>query len=226
MLECLLYLLLIFVDGGFILEATAKSDSAAGREEVFLGETQCANLKRHEIEPHLSTKTPYRVVANLDDKPIAYPGCRATRIWSIIRHGTRNPSKEHIEGAKLKLVRLKEQILLNPQTKLCPEELARLRLWHFNVSSQEEKYLTAEGEEELIALAERMQKRFPDLLPEQYHPSLYYFKYTKTQRTLKSAQSFTTGLFGRHAIGAVEYPEALHQDPVLRLEEDNKSVLR
>ncbi|XP_054727026.1 multiple inositol polyphosphate phosphatase 1-like isoform X2 [Anastrepha obliqua] len=216
MLKCLMHLLLLVVSACFVLQATAKSDSVIKTRESLLVEHPCPNLKRHEIESHLSTKTPYRVVANLDDKPLTYSGCRATRIWAIIRHGTRNPSKEHIEEAKLKLVRLKEQILKNAQTKLCPEELIRLRNWQFNVSSEEEKYLTAEGEDELVELAERMQNRFPDLLFDQYHPDFYYFKYTKTQRTLKSAQSFTSGLFGRHRIGSVEYPEALHKDPVLR----------
>lgn len=129
----------------------------------------------------------------------------------------RNPSKEHIEGAKSRLVRLKKEILTNAQTKLCPEELARLRRWHFDANSEEEKYLTIEGEKELEELAERMQNRFPKLLVDEYDPNLYYFKYTKTQRTLKSAESFTTGLFGRENIVPVEYPEALHKDPVLRV---------
>lgn len=106
---------------------------------------------------------------------------------------------------------------MNPQTKLCPEELARLRLWHFDVKSEEEKYLTNEGEQELMELAKRMQNRFPKLLINEYDPNIYYFKYTKTQRTLKSADSFTSGLFGRENIRPVEYPEALHKDPVLRV---------
>ncbi|XP_004524101.2 multiple inositol polyphosphate phosphatase 1 [Ceratitis capitata] len=214
MIKSLIFVVLLVVSECFVLQAAAKSPNASTEEELL--EPQCSNLKRHEIESHLSTKTPYRVVANLDDKPITYPECRATRIWSVIRHGTRNPSKEHIEGTKFRLVQLKEQILKNPQTKLCPEELIRLRFWNFNISSEEEKYLTAEGEDELQELAERMQNRFPNLLVDEYDPDLYYFKYTKTQRTLKSAESFTSGLFGKHGIGSVEYPEALHKDPVLR----------
>ncbi|XP_067638914.1 multiple inositol polyphosphate phosphatase 1 [Eurosta solidaginis] len=217
MRKCTMYVFVLVVNVYFVFQAAGNSDSTpSGNQANLLVEQQCSNLERHEIETHLSTKTPYRVVANLNDKPITYPGCQPTRIWSVIRHGTRNPSKEHIEGAKVKLLRLKENILLNPLTNLCLDELTRLRLWHFNVSSEEEKYLTPEGVDELIELAERMQKRFPYLLPDQYDPNLYYFKYTKTQRTLLSAQSFATGLFGRHRIGQVIYPEALHKDPVLR----------
>ncbi|XP_014102497.1 multiple inositol polyphosphate phosphatase 1 [Bactrocera oleae] len=216
MIKCLVYLFLLIDIGCFVLHAVAKIEQVASDSVELLLEPQCSQLKRQDIESHLSTKTPYRVVANLDDKPITYPECRPTRIWSVIRHGMRNPSKEHIEGAKSRLVRLKKEILTNAQTKLCPEELARLRRWHFDANSEEEKYLTIEGEKELEELAERMQNRFPKLLVDEYDPNLYYFKYTKTQRTLKSAESFTTGLFGRENIVPVEYPEALHKDPVLR----------
>lgn len=34
----------------------------------------CNEIPRADIEQYLSTKTPYRVVANLDDKPINYQG--------------------------------------------------------------------------------------------------------------------------------------------------------
>lgn len=34
----------------------------------------CHELPRSDIEKYLSTKTPYRVVANLDDKPKNYEG--------------------------------------------------------------------------------------------------------------------------------------------------------
>lgn len=100
---------------------------------------------------------------------------------------------------------------------LCPKYLESLKKWNFTVLEEEEKFLVAEGEDELIELAERMQNRFPTLMPEVYSPKQYFFKYTATQRTLKSAQSFAIGLFGRHRINAIDYPEALHRDPVLRV---------
>lgn len=34
----------------------------------------CEEISRKDIESHLSTKTPYRVVANLNDKPQEYEG--------------------------------------------------------------------------------------------------------------------------------------------------------
>ncbi|XP_061402199.1 multiple inositol polyphosphate phosphatase 1-like [Musca vetustissima] len=170
-----------------------------------------------DIERHLSTKTPYRAIANLNDKPITVEGCRPTRLWSIIRHGTRNPSKKVIKQAKTQLTQLKEKLLMQKDTELCPKFFEHLRTWSFNVSTEEEKYLVAEGEDEHIELAERMQNRFPNLLAVEYDPQMFYFKYTATQRTYKSAQSFATGLFGRHRIHEIIYPEPLSKDPVLRV---------
>lgn len=74
-----------------------------------------------------------------------------------------------------------------------------------------------EGEKELKLLAERMQKRFPKLLTNTYDSGRYYFKYTATQRTLKSAHSFASGLFGDDHVNDIDFPEALDEDPVLRV---------
>ncbi|XP_017146615.1 multiple inositol polyphosphate phosphatase 1 [Drosophila miranda] len=178
----------------------------------------CSSLQRAEIERHLSTKTPYRVIANYDETPPQYAGCHPTRIWSVIRHGSRNPSKKVILRAQQRLVELQQRLLSQPHPNLCPAEMKQLREWswgHLN-AAEDEKLLVAEGEDELIELAERMQLRFPSLLPDMYDPAWYYMKYTATQRTLKSAQSFATGLFGRHRIHAVRYPRPVYRDPVLR----------
>ncbi|XP_017030500.1 multiple inositol polyphosphate phosphatase 1 isoform X2 [Drosophila kikkawai] len=179
---------------------------------------QCIRLSRADIERRLSTKTPYRSVANYDETPPQYAGCHPTRIWSIIRHGTRNPSESVILQAQNRLAEIKNLILEQTKPNLSSEDLKKLRKWsweHLN-AKEDEKLLVAEGEDELTELAERMQNRFPSLLPDIYNPEWYYFKYTATQRTLMSAQSFATGLFGRHRIHTVQYPPPMHKDPVLR----------
>ncbi|EDW62317.2 multiple inositol polyphosphate phosphatase 1 [Drosophila virilis] len=177
----------------------------------------CSNLERHEIERRLSTKTPYRAIANYNDSAPLYDGCHPTRIWAIIRHGTRNPSKAVILHAKERLVEIQARLLAQSKPNLCADELKQLRQWSWaHIDADDEKLLVAEGEDELIELAERMQLRFPSLLPDLYNPEWFYMKYTATQRTLKSAQSFATGLFGRHRIHAINYPQPLHRDPVLR----------
>ncbi|XP_041447911.1 multiple inositol polyphosphate phosphatase 1-like [Drosophila obscura] len=173
----------------------------------------CSSLQREDIERHLSTKTPYRAIANYDETPPQYAadftnsipsllstgfakqGCHPTRIWSVIRHGTRNPSKKVILRAQQRLVELQQRLLSQPHPNLCPAEMEQLRNWswgHLN-AVEDEKLLVAEGEDELIELAERMQLRFPALLPDMYDPAWYYMKFTATQRTLMSAQSFATG---------------------------------
>lgn len=74
MIKCLVYLVLLVDTACFVLQAIAKSEKPASHSVELLLEPQCSQLKLHDIESHLSTKTPYRVVANLDDKPITYPG--------------------------------------------------------------------------------------------------------------------------------------------------------
>lgn len=113
---------------------------------------------------------------------------------------------------------MQARLLEQKHSNLCPEDRKQLRRWSWqHLEEDDEKLLVAEGEDELIELAERMQLRFPDLMPDLYNPEWFYMKYTATQRTLKSAQSFATGLFGRHRIHTVIYPQPLHRDPVLRV---------
>ncbi|XP_017089699.2 multiple inositol polyphosphate phosphatase 1 [Drosophila bipectinata] len=217
MLKLLYYLFWFSLPGlfFFLLAGGAAGDVglAAGQEAV-----ECSRLERADIEGRLSTKTPYRAIANFNETSPLYAGCRPTRIWSIIRHGTRNPSEKVILQAQTRLAEIKEEILKQSNPNLCAGELKKLRKWSWNFlnAAEDEKLLVAEGEDELTELAERMQNRFPNLLPDIYDPGWYFFKYTATQRTLKSAQSFATGLFGRHRIHAVRYPPPLHQDPILR----------
>lgn len=96
---------------------------------------------------------------------------------------------------------LKERIVqanLNaPNPILCPDLLQRLKFWHFDVDPKDKKKLVTEGEDELIELAKRLQKRFPELFVKNNKPELYNFKYTNSQRTRESARSFALGLFGQ-----------------------------
>lgn len=56
---------------------------------------------------------------------------------------------------------------------LCPEVIDSLKTWEPSVSPDEIKYLTHEGEEEMLLLGERFQHRFPKLLPEEYSNKSY-----------------------------------------------------
>ncbi|XP_076386855.1 multiple inositol polyphosphate phosphatase 1 [Megachile rotundata] len=167
----------------------------------------------------LGTKTPYRFISNYDDSPFEYSGCSPTKIWLIIRHGTRYPGKKYIPTMIEKLPKLKQIILDNykiNKTSITEEDAALFANWKVKFTENDMMKLAEEGEDEMINLGERYQARFPTLMTEIYDNQSYKFKYTATQRTEESAKNFATGLFGRHGSRKVWYPEAEHKDPILR----------
>lgn len=171
------------------------------------------------VNVSLATKTPYRFVANKDDSPPVYAGCSPVKFWSMIRHGTRNPSDSIIRRMNEKLPLLRDEILKRHHEgkgSLCRHELRQLSKWSPQLEESEEKKLTHEGEDELLLLGERFQKRFPHLLPEVYSNSSFKFQFTATQRAEESARSFTVGLFGRRISKHVWFPGGIYRDPVLR----------
>ncbi|XP_054287811.1 multiple inositol polyphosphate phosphatase 1 isoform X2 [Macrosteles quadrilineatus] len=168
---------------------------------------------------YLSTKTPYSYIANNTDDPLYFNGCSPTRIWAIIRHGTRNPGRTLVDKMRINLPALKTIVIGHHESEkgnLCSEVVEKLRTWVPSADPSELKFLTHEGEEEMILLGERFQNRFLDLLPETYSNKTYKFRHTATQRARESARSFTVGLFGRKQKAYVWYPEALAKDPILR----------
>lgn len=178
-------------------------------------DTECFNLRQENLDHHLATKTPYRVVANKNDEKVIFDDCTPTRAWGIFRHGTRNPSRKQLFRMRTTLSEYRDIIL--DRGKLCDIDKERFRTWNIEVDDAEQKFLVPEGEMELIELAERIQNRFPGLFYDQYDNLTYRFKYTDTQRAKKSAESFATGLFGRENIRQVWYPRAESRDPILRV---------
>jgi len=59
--------------------------------------------------------------------------------------------------------------------KLCNED--EIKSWNSHKEIDDTKRLTREGEDELLALAERMQLRFPDLLSQPYENTNFLVKY-------------------------------------------------
>ena len=66
------------------------------------------------------------------------------------------------------------------------ELIEKLSMWKPNmgddIGEEQEKFLHAEGEKEMILMAERYAERFPTLLKGHYHPELFKFRSTYTQR--------------------------------------------
>ncbi|KAK3930957.1 Multiple inositol polyphosphate phosphatase 1 [Frankliniella fusca] len=171
------------------------------------------------VNVSLATKTPYRFVANKDDSPFEFEGCKPLKFWSMIRHGTRYPSVKIIKRMNDRLPVLRDLIVKvheDGRGNLCEGEIHQLLKWTPQLKEEDEKKLTHEGEDELLELGERFQKRFPELLPETYSNSSYKFQFTATQRAEQSARSFTIGLFGRKVSRHVWFPEGIYKDPILR----------
>lgn len=91
----------------------------------------------------------------------------------VIRHGTRNPKRKVIDSINVHLANIRNEMMEKGNPKLCPGDIERLRKWESQVNVEEEKHLTYEGQDELLQLAERIQNRFPSLLPEQFSENLY-----------------------------------------------------
>ncbi|XP_022194980.2 multiple inositol polyphosphate phosphatase 1 isoform X1 [Nilaparvata lugens] len=186
---------------------------------VVLFRKDCHDF-RASILSHLGTRTPYRFVQNLDVSEIHYPGCEPLKMWSMIRHGSRKANVKHIEGYREKLEALREKILLCLSQKkcgLCGDLKDDFENWQLGeVDRITSMDLVHEGEDEMLLLGERMQMRFPSILPETYSRDIYKFRYTATQRTQASAEQFSIGLFGRRESHRVVYPNPMHVDPLLR----------
>lgn len=56
---------------------------------------------------------------------------------------------------------------------LFKSQLEDFKNWKYELTTSDAKKLTTEGKREMIDLAERMQSRFPTLLPSEYSNSTY-----------------------------------------------------
>ncbi|XP_026329533.1 multiple inositol polyphosphate phosphatase 1-like isoform X3 [Hyposmocoma kahamanoa] len=178
------------------------------------------SLKSHDVRNYLGTRTPYRFRYNKNDSKIKYPQCNDSKIWMIARHGTRLPSAKDIVGMNTTLKDLKFEILLAHQQgkgDLSKEQLQQLQLWSSDLDPDKEKYLTREGQDEMILLAERMHKRFPNAVKHNYDNQTFLFKYTATERAQQSARYFTIGLFDRKDAQGVIFAPTTKIDPILRV---------
>lgn len=103
-----------------------------------------------------------------------FAGCEPTRIWMVVRHGTRYPGVKKIKKMQSVLVNLRDEIILNANNgSLCSDEIEAFKNWQLTAHISDDKNLAHEGEDEMIDLAERMQQRFSNLFPEEYSNLTY-----------------------------------------------------
>ncbi|CAG2056294.1 unnamed protein product [Timema podura] len=146
-------------------------------------------------------------------------GCQPVRAWLMVRHGTRYPGHSAIVKMRQTLPKIREHIIAaykDGKGSLCTDEILYFENWKPQVEDPDHKRLAHEGEDEMVDLAERFQIRFPNIFEENYVNDSFKFQYTASQRTSESARYFTVGLFGKKDSKNVWFPEALHQDPILR----------
>lgn len=90
----------------------------------------------------------------------------------LVRHGTRNPSVKLIRKMRERLPQIRE-LIVNSAIDLQGDFINLLKAWRIYIIDKDQKLLTHEGEEEMLHLARRMQRRFPDLLSAEYSNSSY-----------------------------------------------------
>ncbi|XP_050420837.1 multiple inositol polyphosphate phosphatase 1-like [Adelges cooleyi] len=182
---------------------------------VYLKNVHACHDLNANFTHYLSSKTPYRYVANYNTDPLEYDGCKAWKIWLVQRHGTRTPGKPLDVFVKNRLPQIQQDIV-NSLIKgdLCNEY--EIKYWKPHRELDDQKRLTTEGEDELFEIAERFQQRLPHLLDQPVENTNFLFRFTDTQRTERSALQFATGLFGRVEVKNISFPKPLDKDPLLR----------
>lgn len=164
---------------------------------------------------NLATKTPYEYTFDPNTNLEFPKNCEPSKIWLVSRHGTRYPSKKGIDAINHVLPGILNSLT---KSKLCAKDIELLEKWQpVNLSPNHAKKLHAEGEKELLLMAERFQFRLKSLLEQDYHEDNFKFRATNTQRAEQSQFHFATGLFGRKEAYKIKYEDPIEPfDPVIR----------
>merc|ERR1719317_798896 len=119
----------------------------------------------------MSTKTGYiqviRAKASPEEVKIPDSNCKPVHLWTVVRHGTRYPSKQAIKLMNEDLVKMKSRILESVKegsSFLCEEDVEELNIWKPDVNEEQAKMLHPEGEAEMVLLGERWLMRLEELL--------------------------------------------------------------
>ena len=146
----------------FVLKIVIFGYLAYLADNVETEECQVQTSLHQHNRQWMSTKTGYRQVVR-DQSPagpadVAVPGCAPVHLWTIVRHGTRYPSKKAIKLMTVDMPQLRDRIL-SSDNKLCQHDRDLLTNWNINVELDNSKNLHVEGDEEMILLGERWLNR-------------------------------------------------------------------
>lgn len=104
--------------------------------------------------------------------------CRPMQVWMMSRHGTRYPSKEHIEELKT-LNNFKTQI--TDKSTMCPEDIAAIRNWNLNLTKDDHYMLSRQGIEEMKSLVMRLKRQLPQIFNTPYDDSKFKVRFSITE---------------------------------------------
>ncbi|XP_047991047.1 multiple inositol polyphosphate phosphatase 1-like [Leguminivora glycinivorella] len=189
--------------------AGARAGARAGADESCYWNRPCPYLLH-------STKTAYETVrGDIRDYPDP-ESCEAVSVWSLHRHGNRNPGSSSVDMKRLIDI-VQPQILQAFQegrSQLCAQDIEAFRNWTFDATMIEEQaYLTETGYQELSDIGKRLRERYPHLA--RGTPQEYYLRPTNSQRTIASVQGFLEG-FTEGTNLNITYDGPFERDDVIR----------
>ncbi|XP_047029846.1 multiple inositol polyphosphate phosphatase 1-like [Helicoverpa zea] len=162
------------------------------------------------------SKTPYDTVrGDIRDHPLP-AHCQAVSIWTLNRHGNRNPGTSVTVGMK-EVADLRDEIInsyLSGTSQLCAQDIEDFRKFNWNSTLETtQSYLTGVGYEELYDIAKRIREKYPHLL--YGSADKFYLRPTNEQRTITSCAAFAHGFTdGKNLNLTIDEPRT--RDDVIR----------
>ncbi|KAJ8731982.1 hypothetical protein PYW08_014712 [Mythimna loreyi] len=149
---------------------------------------------------YFSNKTPYNLVrGDIRDSRVKLNGCEPVSIWTLIRHGQRNPGTGFGMYMKEALV-IKDYIVSSYERgncSLCAQDVENLRKWQDDKQMFANPYqLTKEGALESEGIARRLKQAFPKLLA-RLDENDYQFRPAPGAWMADSVKAFVDGLYDR-----------------------------
>ncbi|CAK1604299.1 unnamed protein product [Parnassius mnemosyne] len=117
---------------------------------------------------YFSSKTPYEFVrGDIRDSFVKIKGCYAISVWSLVRHGKRNPGIDYVQNM-LDATTMKYTIKFNHENgkgSMCAQDVENLYNWEADPKLfQNVHQIADEGYQEIFGIGYRIRKAFKDLL--------------------------------------------------------------
>ncbi|KAJ8732801.1 hypothetical protein PYW07_015400 [Mythimna separata] len=146
---------------------------------------------------YFSSKTPYENIrGDIRDSIVKTEGCEPISVWTIMRHGKKNPGTKFLQDIK-GVLNFKDHIVSsydNGNSSLCAQDVDNLREWEIATSFIDEpNEITNEGYQEMFRIGSRLKEALPEIF-NGLKDEEYSFRPTFGPRGEVSAQAFIEGL--------------------------------